>query len=152
MLVVVSRDSTLSAQCALSETLVVVPSPICSAFRTTPLGSWTRGLYPGLPTAPAAACAGGNPFGPGTRTWFGEKSTPAGTLIALGSFDDDSWTPEVPAALASFGTKFTPRLAATDWSEASVMTEYTRWPAAGPGYSGNVAAGFEGGGGSRRRV
>src|SRR5258708_2994253 len=143
MLVVVSRDSTLSAQCALSETLVVVPSPICSAFRTTPSGSWTRGLYPGLPTAPAWACAGGNPLGPATRTWVGgrgwawgggkrlgpatrtwvgEKSTPAGTLIAVGSFDDDSCTPRVFAALASFGVKFTPRLVAADWVEASVMT------------------------------
>jgi hypothetical protein len=41
---------------------------------------------------------------------------------ALGSFDDDNCTPEVPAALASFGTKFTPRDVATDRSEASVMT------------------------------
>src|SRR5260221_7950093 len=99
-----------------------VPAPTCWGLRTTALGSCPRGLYRGVPPAPAAACAGGNPFGPGTRTWFGEKSTPAGTLIALGSLDDDSCTPEVPAALASFGTKFTPRLVATDWSEASVMT------------------------------
>src|SRR5260370_41960465 len=99
MLVVVSRDSTLSAQCALSETLVVVPSPICSAFRTTPSGSWTRGLYPGLPTAPAWACAGGNPLGPGTRTWVGEKSTPARPLIALGSSNDHRAGPAVAAAL-----------------------------------------------------
>src|SRR5258706_15014691 len=117
-----STVSTLSAQWALSEPLVVVPSPICSAFRTAPLGSWTRGLYPGLPTAPAAACAGGNPFGPGTRTWFGEKSTPAGALIALGSFDDDNCPAEVPAAVSRFGSKFTPALAATDWPRASVMT------------------------------
>src|SRR5260370_5935508 len=122
MLVVVSGDSSLCAQCALSETLVVVPSPICSAFRTTPSGSWTRGLSPGLRTAPAWACAGGNPLGPATRTWVGEKSTPAGTLIAVGSFDDDSCTPRVFAALASFGVKFTPRLVAADWVEASVMT------------------------------
>src|SRR5712692_6292992 len=117
-----STVSTLSAQCALSEPLVVVPSPICSAFRTTPLGSWTRGLYPGLPTAPGAACAGGNPVGPATRTRFGEKSTPAGTLMAVGSFDDERCTALVFAALASFGTKFTPRLVATVWSDASVMT------------------------------
>src|SRR5258707_12395718 len=122
MRVAVSTLSTLSAQCALSAPLVVVPSPICSAFRTTPSGSWTRGLYPGLPTAPAWACAGGNPLGPATRTWVGEKSTPAGTLIAVGSFDDDSCTPRVFAALASFGVKFTPRLGAADWGEASVMT------------------------------
>src|SRR5260370_25160860 len=122
MLVVVSRDSTLSAQCALSETLVVVPSPICSAFRTTPSGSWTRGLYPGLPTAPAWACAGGNPLGPATRTWVGEKSTPAGTLIAVGSFDDDSCTPRGFSALARFRVEFTPRLVAADCVEASVMT------------------------------
>src|SRR5258708_14174776 len=107
----VSTVSTLSAQCALSEPSVVVPSPICSAFRTTPLGSCTRGLYPGLPTAPAAACAGGNPVGPGARAWFGEKSTPSGPLLGLGPFAVDNCTPEVPAALASFGTKFTPRLA-----------------------------------------
>src|SRR5258705_8751365 len=122
MWVAVSTVTTLSAQWALSETLVVVPSPICSAFRTTPSGSWTRGLYPGSPTAPAWACAGGNPLGPATRTCVGEKSTPAGTLIAVGSFDDDSCTPGVFAALASFGVKFTPRLAAADWVEASVMT------------------------------
>src|SRR5260370_29199479 len=126
MLVVVSRDSTLSAQCALSETLVVVPSPICSAFRTTPSGSWTRGLYPGLPTAPAWACAGGNPLGPATRTWVGEKSTPAGTLIAVGSVDDDSCTPRVFAALASFGGKFTPGLVAAVGVEAVVMAENPR--------------------------
>src|SRR5260370_31297055 len=101
MLVVVSRDSTLSAQCALSETLVVVPSPICSAFRTTPLGSWTRGLYPGLPTAPAAACAGGNPFGPATSTCVGEKSTPAGTLVAFGSFHGGKRTPGCAAPSAT---------------------------------------------------
>src|SRR5258708_39672163 len=100
----VSTVSTLSAQWALSEPLVVVPSPICSAFRTTPLGSCTRGLYPGLPTAPAAACAGGNPFGPGTRTRFGEKSTPAGTLGALGSLDGDHGPQAAPAAVHSFGT------------------------------------------------
>src|SRR5260370_41919495 len=127
MLVVVSRDSTLSAQCALSETLVVVPSPICSAFRTAPSGSWTRGLYPGLPTAPAWACAGGNPLGPATRTWVGEKSTPAGTLIAVGAFDDDICTPGVCAALASFGVRFTPRLGAADWVEGSGMTWEIRW-------------------------
>src|SRR5260370_33156166 len=114
MLVVVSRDSTLSAQCALSETLVVVPSPICSAFRTTPSGSWTRGLYPGLPTAPAWACAGGNPFGPATRTRVGEKSTPAGTVIAVGLVADDIRTPGVLAAVARFGTECTPRLPAGD--------------------------------------
>src|SRR5215469_15370123 len=117
-----STHATLSAQCALSEPLVVAPSPIWAAFKTTPLGSCTRGLYPGLPTAPGCACAGGNPFGPATRTRLGEKSTPAGTLIAVGSLADDSWTAEVPMALASFGTKFTPRAAATDWLDASVMT------------------------------
>src|SRR5260370_30993891 len=126
MLVVVSRDSTLSAQCALSETLVVVPSPICSAFRTTPSGSWTRGLYPGLPTAPAWACAGGNPLGPATRTWVGEKSTPAGTLIAVGAFDDASCTPRVFAPLASFGVKFPPGLRAAVGVEAVVMAENPR--------------------------
>jgi hypothetical protein len=118
----VKERATLSAQCALSKTLRVVPSPICSAFRTTPSGSWTRGLYPEFPTAPAWACAGGNPLGPGTRTWVGEKSTPAGTLIAVGSFDDDISTAGVFAALASFGVKFTPSLEASDWVEASVMT------------------------------
>src|ERR1700730_15815342 len=119
MWVAVSRDTTLSAQCALSETLVVVPSPICSAFRTTPSGSWTRGLYPGSPTAPAWAWAGGDPLGPATRTCVGEKSTPAGTLIAVASFDDDICTPAEFAALASFGVKFTPRLGAAGWAEAS---------------------------------
>src|SRR5258708_33941633 len=94
----VSTVSTLSAQCALSEPSVVVPSPICSAFRTTPLGSCTRGLYPGLPTAPAAACAGGNPVGPGTRAWFGEQSTPAAPLVALGAVADANCPPEGPAA------------------------------------------------------
>src|SRR5258708_13109115 len=137
----VSTVSTLSAQWALSEPSVVVPSPICSAFRTTPLGSCTRGLYPGLPTAPAAACAGGNPFGPGTRTWFGEKSTPAVTLIALGALDDDSCTPEVPAALASFGTTFTPGLVATDWPEPSSMTYYPSSPAPAPTYTGTLTTG-----------
>src|SRR5260370_36458560 len=122
MLVVVSRDSTLSAQCALSETLVVVPSPICSAFRTAPSGSWTRGLYPGLPTAPAWACAGGNPLGPATRTWVGEKSTPAGTVIAVGAVDDDICTPGGVGALARFGVKVTAGLVAGGWVEASVVT------------------------------
>src|SRR5258708_30022841 len=115
----VSTVSTLSAQCALSEPSVVVPSPICSAFRTTPLGSCTRGLYPGLPTAPAAACAGGNPVGPGTRTWFGEKSTPAGTLIALGSVAADNCTPVVPAGVASFRTNITPRVVGTGRSDGA---------------------------------
>ena len=46
----------------------------------------------------------------------------AGTLIAVGTFDDECCTAGVPAALASFGVKFTPRLWATAWSEASVMT------------------------------
>src|SRR5260370_3539880 len=132
MWVAVSRDSTLSDECALAATLVVVPSTICSAFRTTPSGSWTRGLYPELPTAPAWNCAGGNPLGPATRTRVGEKSTSPGTLIAVGSFDDDICTPGLFAALASFGVKFTPRLVAAAWVEASVMTEKMRWPAAVP--------------------
>src|SRR5207249_1011654 len=68
-----------------------------------PPGNSTRGLYPVLPTAPGAAAEGGNPVALATSACSGEKSTPAGTSMEVGSLDDERWTADVPAALASFG-------------------------------------------------
>src|SRR5215471_20659767 len=98
-----STLSTLSAQWALSEPFVLAPSPICGALMTTPVGSWTSGLYPAFPIAPGAATDGGNPVALGTRTRVDEKSTSPETLMAVGSLDDECCTAAVPAALASFG-------------------------------------------------
>lgn len=62
--------------------------------------TWTSGLYPGSPTAPGCAAAGGNPAGDGVRTRVGEKSTVAGKSMPLPVpiCELESFTAAVPAA------------------------------------------------------
>ena len=69
---------------------------------TTPLGNWTSGLYPLLPMAPGAAELGGKPVAL-AQSAVGRSPHRPGTLMAVGSVDDERCTAMVPPALASFG-------------------------------------------------
>src|SRR3954454_5078096 len=88
--------------------------------------------------AGGSACFGGNPVGPGSTTCLWSKLTVAGRLRTppcIVTF----CTPAVPAPLAIFGAKFTPRPLASAFLELSVTTYHTVWPWLVPRFSGKRA-------------
>ena len=78
-----STVSTLSAQCVLSAHGGVGAVADLFGVEDDAVRQLDQGTVPGVADG-AWSFAGGNPLTPATSTWVGEKSTPAGTLIALG--------------------------------------------------------------------
>src|SRR6478752_728261 len=99
----------------------------CGASSTDPSESSISGEYPASPTAPGLAAAGGNPFGPGTMTRVGEKSTDAGKF-STPPVEVTFCTAAVPLAPASLLDRFTPYFEAALLVEASKTTYHTSRP------------------------